>query len=818
MLTNGFNKQDFKDAVLHQLKARCATTAQKAKDHEWYLAMTRALAEITTIDLVNTEEQLSTQKKIKRVNYFSLEYLIGRLTANNLISLDIYEPVAEIMQGLGCDFSALLEQEIDPALGNGGLGRLAACYMDSLAALEYPAVGYGLHYQFGLFEQEIIDGRQHEVPNVWMGFDGYPWEVKRPELVQRVGFYGHVEVYTKENGESARRWKPGLKVLGVPWDIPIVGYKNNSVYPLRLWECQTEEPFEFSLFDRGDYLGAQVAHIRAGNITKLLYPNDNHEAGKYLRLMQQYFQCSCSIKDILKRHLDANKSLEDLARYETIQLNDTHPAISIAELMRILIDEHEFAWEKAWKITKKVFAYTNHTLLPEALETWDEYLIAKLLPRHLEIIHEINARFLKLVAAQWPNDKLKQQQLSIIDENGGRRVRMATLSVVGSYKVNGVAQIHSQLVKRDLFPDLVTLYPKKFTNVTNGVTPRRWLKACNPALAALICEYIGDDWLCDLNQLERIKPLANDLEFRAKFRVIKYQNKERLASWIERNLGIVVDPHAIFDVQIKRLHEYKRQHLNLIHILSLYYRLLNEPGFDICPRVFIFAAKAAPAYTMAKDIIYAINKVAQIINRDSRINNRIKIVFIPNYKVSLAELIIPAADVSEQISTAGKEASGTGNMKLSLNGALTIGTMDGANIEICEQVGVNNIFIFGLLEAEVKELLSNNYNPMNYYYANPILRKVFDCLETDYFTPKNPGALVSLRWNLLHGGDPYMVLADFADYSLAQAKIDREYRDPEVWTHKAIINVASMGKFSSDRSIYDYASKIWHITPVHLKE
>lgn len=810
---NTFNKEDFKASVLRHLEVTYAKKRKTASQRDWYLAMVKALTEVTTLNLVETEQEV-LEKGARSINYFSLEFLIGRLTGNNLISMDIFDDVKDAMQEFDCEITDLFEVERDPALGNGGLGRLAACFMDSLAAHQYPAVGYGLHYQYGLFRQRIINGRQEEEPNEWLGLEGYPWEVLRPEHCQEAGFYGTVENYTKKDGSVGRRWVPSLIVDGIAWDLPIVGYKSNTVYPLRLWEARCEEPFNLERFDQGDYIGAQFSRIESGNITKVLYPNDNHEAGKNLRLMQQYFQCACSIADLIKRHTEAGRSILDFAKYESIQLNDTHPTIAIPELMRVLIDSFELSWEQAWGISQKTFAYTNHTLLPEALEKWSEPLMANLLPRHMEIIYEINARFMQEVEAKWPGDNNKKAKLSIFEEGAQRMVRMANLCVVGSYAVNGVAQIHSDLVKRDLFPEFNELYPGRLTNVTNGVTPRRWLKSCNRGLADLITQKIGDEWPGDLDQLQKLAPFAEDKAFQKEYMAVKKQNKERLAQWVKDKLDIELNTDAIFDVQIKRLHEYKRQHLNLLHILSLYYRLLNDPSFEMHPRVFIFAAKAAPGYALAKDIIYAINMVANTVNNDPRIKDKIKVVFMPNYSVSLAEIIIPAADVSEQISTAGKEASGTGNMKMAINGALTVGTMDGANVEIREEVGDDNIFIFGLLEEEVKSLHDQGYDPRRYYQSDVLLKEVLDWLETDTFTPGQPGALSSIRNNLLFGGDNFLVLADFASYLEAHERINAAYQDQEAWAKSAIINTASMGKFSSDRSINDYATKIWDLKAI----
>ncbi|AIS57740.1 glycogen/starch/alpha-glucan phosphorylase [Vibrio coralliilyticus] len=807
-----FDKASFQESVKKHLTATYATTVEKADSRAWYLAMGRALAELTTFDMLQTEQD-DKILNAKSVNYLSLEFLIGRLTGNNLISLGLYEQITAAMEEMGQNLTDLLEEERDPSLGNGGLGRLAACFMDSLAAQEFPTVGYGLHYEYGLFKQSFQEGHQQEAPDAWRGVEGYPWEVARPELAQEIGFYGHVEVY-HEDGKEKRRWVPGMSVKAMPWDLPIVGYESDTVYPLRLWECQAIAPFSLASFNNGDYFEAQHSLIDAGNITKVLYPNDNHEKGKTLRLMQQYFHSAASVRDILRRHEEAGHTLASLPKYETIQLNDTHPTIAIPELMRILIDEKGLGWDEAWDISSKTFAYTNHTLLPEALETWSESLIQRLLPRHMEIIYHINHLFLQEVRQKWPGDVAKQQKLSIIQEGFHRMVRMANLCVIGSYAVNGVAALHSELVKRDLFPEFDELYPTRLHNVTNGITPRRWLKFCNPGLSALISDKIGTEWPAKLEQLEQIAKFADDAKFQKEFMAVKKENKQRLADWVSENMGIELDTNAIFDVQIKRLHEYKRQHLNMLHILSLYHRLLNDPDFDMAPRVVFFAAKAAPGYHLAKEIIYAINKIAEKVNNDPRIGNKLKVVFIPDYRVSMAEIIIPAADVSEQISTAGKEASGTGNMKMALNGALTIGTMDGANVEIREEVGDDNIYIFGLEVDGVEALRAQGYNPFDYYHADPLLKASLELLLGEEFTPGEPGKLRATYDSLLDGGDPYLCLADFASYVKAHEDMDKQYRDQAGWAKKAILNTALVGKFSSDRSIRDYVNNIWKLETV----
>ncbi len=812
MASTTFSKTDFQAQVVQHLRTTYASTPETATSRQWYLALGKALAEISTGNLVETEEEL-TNGKHRRVNYLSMEFLIGRLTGNNLISLGLYDEVTDAMSDLGQNLTDLLEEERDPALGNGGLGRLAACFMDSLAAQEFPAVGYGLHYEYGLFRQSFVDGRQVEAPDAWRGIEGYPWEVVRPELTQQVGLYGHVESYQDASGVERRKWVPALNVEGIAWDLPIVGYENNSVYPLRLWECHSPTPFDLARFNDGDYVGAQFPELEAGNVTKVLYPNDNHDQGKALRLMQQYFHCACSVADILRRHLATN-DINTLSNLETIQLNDTHPTIAIPELMRILLDDHGMDWDDAWAISSKVFAYTNHTLLPEALETWSEALIAQMLPRHMEIIFEINHHLMLKVEKQWPGDVDKKRKLSIIQEGGHRMVRMANLCVASTYAVNGVAALHSDLVKRDLFPEFDALFPGRLQNVTNGITPRRWLKFCNPGLSELVTEKVGTDWPLNLDKLSALADFADDTKFQQRFMAIKKENKQRLADWVEENMGISVDTNAIFDIQIKRMHEYKRQHMNLLHILSLYHRLTTDPSFDMHPRVFFFGSKAAPGYALAKDFIFAINKVADKVNNDERLKGKLKVVFLPDYRVSLAEILFPAADVSEQISTAGKEASGTGNMKFALNGALTIGTMDGANVEIREEVGDDNIFIFGLLVDEVMALKAEGYNPYNYYNADSLLRASLDLLQGEEFTPGQPGLLSAIRNNLLDGGDPYLVLADFADYVKAHERIDTAYQDQKGWAHMAIKNTALVGKFSSDRSIRDYVNNIWKLEAV----
>jgi len=799
-------------SIVHHLHVTEGTYEEKASRQSWWKATASAVNEAVMVGLTDTQR---THSKIdtRAVNYLSMEFLMGRLLVNNLNNLQLLEVAEQALANLGQDLTDILEEEPDMALGNGGLGRLAACFLDSLATLNYPAVGYGIHYEHGLFEQSFSEGHQVERPDDWREY-GNPWEVCRPESVQEIKLYGYVETRS-DNGRAYKVWRPAQTVKAVPWDIPIVGYGDSNVNILRLWESRATDFFDWDVFNAGGYVDAQSEQAQAETISKVLYPNDETDAGKELRLIQQYFFSAASLADIVRRYQRAHG--DDWSRFAeliVVQLNDTHPAVAIPELMRLLMDEKRMSWDEAWRICQPVFSYTNHTLLPEALEKWSLPLFARVLPRHLEIIFEINHRFLSRdVESQWPGDDAMKSRLSIIQEGHHRMVRMAHLSVIGSHRVNGVAEVHSALVKSDLFPEFDQLWPDKFTNVTNGVTPRRWLKSCNPRLSALIDQHIDADWPLHLSKLGALEALADDAHFQSDFMAIKHQNKVDLAVEIKRLTGIDVDPSALFDVQIKRLHEYKRQHLNLLHILLLYRRLLDNPDIDMVPRVVLFGAKAAPAYKLAKDIIYAINSVADRINHDERIKGKLKVVMLPNYRVSLAEKIIPAADLSEQISTAGKEASGTGNMKLALNGALTIGTLDGANIEIAEEAGEENMFIFGLTVDEVKGLNDGNYHPYDIYHQDEELKAVLDWLDNGYFTPDEPGALASIKRSLLGGGDPYRVLADFHSYCDAQKRVDERYRDTAAWARSAIINTATMGKFNSDRSIEDYVQRIWKLTP-----
>ncbi len=805
-----------KSLIQRHLTSTLARYGPMATARDWWVATSLAIRDTIHERLIATQEVHNAQNA-RRLYYFSMEYLMGRLFESNLQATGLTEAVRAALTDLGVNYDEVRESEVDMGLGNGGLGRLAACFLDSLATLDYPALGYGIHYEFGLFQQQIVNGSQVEHPDRWMLF-GNPWEVIRADYTQEVKLYGRVINAFDDQGNSKPKWVDTRTVLGVPHDIPVAGFGTKTVNLLRLWASRASDDFDLAAFNSGGYVEAVREKAVGETVSKVLYPNDKTENGKELRLVQQYFFVSCSIRDLVRRHLRTpGNSWKNFADKVAIQLNDTHPAIAVVELMRIMLDEFDIAWDAAWDITTRTLAYTNHTLLPEALEKWGVPLFERVLPRHLQIIFEINLRVMALCDAKWPGDNNKKRACSLIEENGQKMVRMAHIAVVGTHSVNGVAALHTALLRKNLFPEFDALYPGKFQNKTNGITPRRWLLECNHRLAALVTRKLGDEgWVRDLDRLRGLEKFIEDADFRREFMEVKLANKVELAQVIRAECGITVSPHAIFDAQIKRLHEYKRQHLNLLHILALYRRLLHNPSLEIEPRVFIFAAKAAPGYDVAKNLIRAINIIGARINSDARIRDKIKVAFLPNYRVSLAEKIIPAADLSEQISTAGKEASGTGNMKLALNGALTIGTLDGANVEIREEVGDDNIFIFGMTVEEVEERRAKGYNPWNFHRDDEEIRAVVDWLGSDYWIPGEQAPFGPIHGTLLSGGDPYMVLADFRSYSDCQAKVDAAFRDRDGWARKAILNTARVGKFSSDRSIREYARDIWNLQPLPI--
>jgi len=781
---------------------------------DYYLALAHAVRDRMLQRWISTAAAY-TANASRTVAYLSAEFLMGPHLGNNLVNLGIYATVREAMGELGLDLEALLGEEVEPGLGNGGLGRLAACFIDSLATLQIPAMGYGIRYEFGIFQQEIVDGWQVEKTDKWLRY-GNPWEIVRPEWTVEVKLGGHTELYTDERGRQRRNWVPARTVSGVPYDTPILGYQTNTANTLRLWRAEAPESFDFSTFNRGDYYGAVNSKVTSENITKVLYPNDEQIKGKELRLEQQYFFVTCSLQDMLRICRQQKVPPTRFHEKFAVQMNDTHPAIAVAELMRLLVDELGLDWEEAWGITRKTLAYTNHTLLPEALERWPLDLFGRLLPRHLEIIFEINARFMDEVRVAFFGDDARVARLSLIDESGERYVRMAHLACVGSHAINGVAALHSELLKSDVLKDFYDLWPEKFGNKTNGVTPRRWMVLANPTLSEAITRRIGAGWIRDLGQLRLLEAHLEDPDFRAEWRAIKYANKVQLASIILESTGVSVNPGAIFDVQVKRIHEYKRQHLNILHVIGLYHRLKTEPGFQIEPRVFVFGGKAAPAYHLAKLIIRLITAVAEMINRDPQVHDLLKVVFLPNFSVTNGQRIYPAAELSEQISTAGKEASGTGNMKFQMNGALTIGTLDGANVEMREEVGAENFFLFGLHTREVAALKASDYRPIELYHANPELRAVIDLVREGFFSRGNTEQFRPLIDNLLYH-DPYLVLADYQAYAACQEQVDLAYRDPERWTRMSILNCARSGKFSSDRTIREYCADIWNVNPVPVR-
>ena len=796
----------------NHLRYTLARDQYSATDHDRYFALAMAIRDRLVGRWIQTN-QTYVSRNVKRVYYLSLEYLMGRAMGNNVINLGLDQIVAKAMSDIGLDWNYMRELERDAALGNGGLGRLAACFLDSLATHELPGYGYGIRYDYGIFRQVIRDGQQVEEPDNWLR-DGNPWEIERPEYQFPVHFGGEIKEERDAQGRSVTRWLNYDTVLGVPHDMPIAGYGNNTVNNLRLWAAKASEEFDLAFFNNGDYIGAYEQKLLRENITKILYPNDRIEKGRELRFKQQFFFVSCSLQDILRRFRLSNQNWNVLPDKVGIQLNDTHPSLAIAELMRLLIDVHGVPWDTAWEITTQVFGYTNHTIMPEALERWPIRMFEELLPRHLTIIYEINRRFLRTVMNKFPDDHDRLRRMSLVEEGGEKQIRMAHLAVVGSHSVNGVAHLHSELLKETLFKDFYELWPAKFNNKTNGITQRRWLLKSNPSLASLITKRIGDGWIKDLFQLKKLEKYSKDAELMAQLRAIKLENKKRLAEYIQVTNGVEVDPHSLFDVQVKRMHEYKRQLLNVLHILYRYNQIKANPAMDVPPRTFIFGGKAAPGYAMAKLIIKLINDVGGVINADPDVRGRLKMVFLSDYRVSLAERIIPASDLSEQISTAGTEASGTGNMKFALNGALTIGTLDGANIEIREAVGEENFFTFGKTIEEVKAIrAAGSHNPWDYYNNSPEIRHILDCLGGDFLNLEQPGLYRPIREALLEFGDYYLHLADFESYLETQKRVDEVYRDRDAWSRMCLKNIANMGQFSSDRTILEYARDIWNLKP-----
>lgn len=813
----GMSPETLERAVLDHLYYTALKDIPSATAHDVFEAVAHTVRDRLVQRWMHTNRTYYEQD-CKRVYYLSAEYLLGRALAQNLINLGVYELTERMISKYGIGIGELLEQERDPGLGNGGLGRLAACFMDSLASLELPAVGYGIRYEFGIFDQGIEEGRQIERADDWLR-TGNPWEHPRFDYAVPVHFYGRVDEHTDREGNLVVQWVDTQSVLGVPYDTPIAGFDNNTVNTLRLWSAKATKELNLKVFNDGDYRKAVEEKALSESISKVLYPNDRSPEGRELRLKQQYFFVCCSIADIIRRYKKEHDSFDAFPDKAAIQLNDTHPAVAVAELMRVLVDLEGLGWDRAWDITTRTIGYTNHTLLPEALEKWPVWMFERLLPRHLTIIYEINRRFLREVHVRHPGNHQLQRALSIIEEGGEKQIRMAHLAVVGSHSVNGVAALHSELIKSQLMPEFYEFWPEKFNNKTNGVTPRRWLLQCNPKLSDAITARIGDGWVKNLKELEGLHAYVDDAEFHREIQEIKRHNKQLLADIIEDRNGVRVSVDSIFDVQVKRLHQYKRQLMNCLHIISLYWRLKDDPSLDIVPRTFIFGGKAAPGYWMAKQHIKLINDVAEIVNNDPIVDGRIRVVFVPNYNVSFAERIIPAADISEQISMAGKEASGTGNMKFSMNGALTVGTLDGANIEIREEVGAENFFLFGLIASEVKEVIRNGYNPSDYIEQSARLRRVIESIESGFFSPGEPDRFEAIVHDL-RCEDDFLVCADFDAYVACHDEVDRIYRDQTEWTRRVIKNIASMGKFSSDRTIQQYADEIWGIarTPIALDE
>jgi len=805
--------RDLRAAIVEKLYCMQARFPEVATAHDYYLALAYAVRDLLLHKWIDTAYTYFLRES-RTVVYLSAEYLLGPQLGSNLVNLGIMDEAREAVASLGLDLDELLDEEEEPGLGNGGLGRLAACYMDSLATLAIPAIGYGIRYEFGIFEQAIENGGQVERTDKWLRL-GNPWEIARPEVRFDVRLGGRTKTSADREGGWRVEWVPDRLVKGVPYDTPVVGYDVRNVNLLRLWKAEAVESFDVAAFNVGDYYRAVDAKVTSENLTKVLYPNDEPAGGKILRLEQQYFFVSCSLQDLIRMHLQRQQTLDGFHRKWIVQLNDTHPALAVAELMRLFVDEHRMPWESAWDITRQTFAYTNHTLLPEALEAWPVALLARVLPRHLEIIYEINRRFLDEVDGRWPGDGERRRRLSLIQESPDRRVRMAHLACAGSRAINGVAALHTELLRTTVLRDFHDLWPERFSNKTNGVTPRRFLMLANPLLTKLVRDAIGHGWMRDLEELRRLEPLAGDAAFRAEWRRVKRSNKERLADAVAAAAGVVVSPDSLFDVQAKRIHEYKRQHLNLLHVISLYARLVGDNRSVDPPRTFVFAGKAAPGYTMAKLIVRLIAGVARTVNNDPRVNGRLRVVLFPNFNVKNGQRMYPAADLAEQISTAGKEASGTGNMKFAMNGALTIGTLDGANIEIREAVGAENFFLFGLDEREVATRRRDGYRPADEIVRDDELREAIEMIAGGVFSRGDGDAFAPLVDSLVER-DEYMVLADYRAYLDCQARAGRAYLDDQQWTRMSILNVARIGRFSSDRAVREYCRDIWHVEPVEV--
>jgi starch phosphorylase len=811
----GLDADTLERAVREHLFYLAGRHPETASLNDVYLAVAAAVRDRLFQRATATLDALEANPATRRVAYLSAEFLMGPQLGAHLLSLGIIGHMRQALEGLGFDLYAVLRHEEEPGLGNGGLGRLAACYMDSLATLEVPAVGYGIRYEFGIFDQELRDGWQVEVADRWLRW-GNPWEIARPELAVHVGFGGRTESWIDEAGRYRTRWTPADHVRGVPHDMPVLGYATPHCNMLRLWRAEAMEEFDVAAFNQGDYVGAVERKIRSETISKVLYPSDDSMQGKALRLQQQAFFVSCALQDMLRSHLRAGGRPEHIDGRWAMQLNDTHPAIAVAELMRLLVDEHQVPWDVAWGTTVRAIGYTNHTLLPEALETWPVPLFERLLPRHLEIIYEINRRLLDEVRHRFPGDEARVRRLSIVAEGGERRVRMAHLACAGAHAINGVATLHTDLLKAHVLPDWVAMYPERFHSITNGVTPRRFVALSNPGLASLVSRHIGGRWLRHLDELRGLEPLADDAGFVEEFRKVKALNKECLAEMLRAHSGIAVDPAALFDVQVKRIHEYKRQHLNVLHVLTRYLRLKADPDADVVPRVFVFGGKAAPGYRMAKLIVKLITSVGDLVNADADVRGRLRVVFFPDFNVKHAQVIYPGADLSEQISTAGKEASGTGNMKFAMNGALTVGTLDGANIEIREAVGADHFFLFGLTADEVQARKAAGYHPRRHYDGNEELRAVVDFIASGALAHGDRDRFRPIVEQLL-GDDPYMLMADYASYIEAQDRVDARWRTPGAWARDAVLNVARSGRFSSDRSIREYCELVWDARPVAAK-